>query len=337
MKRLVYLDVLRVFAIFGVLVIHIFCDDYPFSYTSGNWFVALIGDSIVRWAVPVFVMISGALFLNPEKEISIKDILSKKIVRLLGIYVFWTLAYGIVVTCFKMFHQSEAFSIEYLFSPHFHLWFLPMLMGVYLLIPLLRKIAHDEKLLKYTLILWAVYVTIGFFGFKTSVFRQISVLFEINIIVGYAGYFLLGYFLSRKMLSKRQRNIVYLLGIIGVLTTIFGNYFTTVSRGIPYDAFWDYLSPNVAAMSMALFVFVKEMKLCEESGLVKFAESVRKDIFGIYLTHALWLLLLNISAIRNLTSHIITLPIITVAVFVCSLYTTKLIRKIPVLKKAVEL
>ena len=334
MKRIVYLDLLRVFAIFGVIVIHVFCDDYPFSFPSGNWFVALVGDSLVRWSVPIFVMISGALFLNPEKEISIKEILLKKILRLLTIYVFWTLAYGVVVTGFKMLHQGEAFTLELLLSPHFHLWFLPMLMGVYLLIPFLRIIAKDEKLLQYALILWAVYVTIGFFSPKGEIIRQFSILFNINILFGYAGYFLLGYYLSKKIFSKNQRKTVYLLGIIGLLTTVLGNYFMTILKGYPYQQFWDYLSPNVVVTSMALFVFVKEMKVGDRA--IKFTEYVRNDIFGTYLTHALWLLLLNISAIRNCTYHIITLPIITIAVFVCSLFTTKLLRKIPFLKKTVE-
>ena len=162
-QRVVYLDLLRLVATFAVIFLHVCSSEFDASFISLNWYISTVYNSLVRWCVPVFVMISGVLFLNPNKEITYQEILKKRIPRLFLAYVFWTVfyvLYGFIMTGF------ENFSILHLVrrsivSPCGHLWFLPMLMGVYFLIPVLRKIAQDKKLLHYALIIWIVFVFIS--------------------------------------------------------------------------------------------------------------------------------------------------------------------------------
>ena len=60
-------DYLRVLASFGVIILHIAAKKFlSLSVYSNEWQVLNFYDSIVRWTVPVFVMISGALFLNRD-------------------------------------------------------------------------------------------------------------------------------------------------------------------------------------------------------------------------------------------------------------------------------
>lgn len=335
-QRVVYLDILRVIATIGVIFLHVSCREYYSAFISYNWYLAAINGSLVRWSVPIFVMISGALFLNPAKEISIRDLLTKKIPRLLMAYIFWWIIYSAIMTFSSLFFGDIIglpFSYDFL-APHFHLWFLPMLMGIYLLIPFLRKIAADEKLLRFALILWIVYLTGSFF--MVIEIPQITPLFDMNIIVGHTGYFLLGYYLSKVSISAKQLKIIYLLGIIGFIFTVAGNIILSIHDGDSNDMFLDTLSIFVVLMAAALFVFIKEITPEIESKTAKFVAYVRQDLFGIYLTHALWLTVLNRAVIRNLCNQAITIPLIAIAVFVLSLYTTKLIRKIPFLKKFVE-
>ena len=339
-QRVIYLDLLRVVATFAVILLHVSAGDFLYLSFSGDWYIALVYDSLVRWSVPVFVMISGVLFLNPNKEITYQDILKKRVFRLLLAYVFWTLLYvlnGFIMTDF------DNFSILHLLrrsiaAPCVHLWFLPMLMGVYLLIPMLRKIAQDIRLLRYALIIWIVFVFVSFFQFVEAfkLVKHFYSLFRMNSIVGYSGYFLLGYFLSRQYFSKRQRIWMYFFGITGALVTIFGTICVSVSIGEANERYFSNLSLQVAAMATALFVLVKE--LAPKCGIhaLKFIDFVRKDLFGIYLTHMLWVPVLNTETFRHYCSEIITLPLITIIVFLLSLFTTKLIRLIPGLRKVVE-
>ena len=223
-------------------------------------------------------------------------------------------------------------------GPSVHLWFLPMLMGVYLLIPILRKIAQDTKLLRYALLIWIVFVFVSFFQFSKTfeLITQFYSLFKMNSIIGYSGYFLLGYFLSSNVFSKRQRIQIYLLGIVGVLVAVYGSFYVSLSIGEASNRYYSNLSPQIVALATALFVLVKELAPKCGTFVSKFLDFVRKDLFGIYLTHFIWLPIINTQAFRHCCSEIVTLPLIAIIVFVLSLFTTKLIRLVPVLRKVVE-
>ena len=339
-QRVIYLDLLRVVATFAVILLHVSAGDFLSLSFSGDWYIALVYDSLVRWSVPVFVMISGALLLNPNKEITYQDILKKRVPRLLLAYVFWALLYVLYGFALRGF---DGFTIRRLFrgaivTPSVHLWFLPMLMGVYLLIPMLRKIAQDNRLMRYALIIWIVFVFVSFFQFVEAfkLVKHFYSLFRMNSIVGFSGYFLLGYFLFQYDFSKRQRIWIYLLGIAGVSVIIFATIHIAVSTGEANERYFSNLSIQVAAMATALFVFVKELAPKCGTFTLKIIGFVRKDLFGIYLTHLLWFPIVNTTILRHCCSEVITLPLIAIIVFLLSLFTTKLIRLVPGLRKVVE-
>ena len=78
-QRIIYLDLLRVLATIGVIVIHVCGRGFYGSLFTSSWYYAVFYHSLVRWCVPVFFMISGALFLNPKKTVTYKEILLKYI------------------------------------------------------------------------------------------------------------------------------------------------------------------------------------------------------------------------------------------------------------------
>lgn len=332
-KHIAYLDILRVLATFGVIFIHVTADGLILPMTQFNWHLAVVGDSLVRWAVPVFVMISGALFLNPEKNVLYKQILTKKVPRLLLAYIAWWLIYALAIVLVWHFIKNEPVQTDWL-MPHYHLWFLPMLIGVYMLIPLLRKIAANDKALRIVLAVWLI-ILVGNFAFANEIDGNMP-LYVINTLIGYSGYFLLGYFLSTSEFLKWQKIVIYALGILGALTTIGGSIERSMFIGGFDDVMISYLSVNVAMMSMAIFVFVKENLNKIQPRIIKFVDYVRHDLFGIYLVHPMWLMLVNKDIFRDLCTHAISLPIICIVAFFLSLYTTKFLRKIPFLKRIVE-
>lgn len=82
------------------MVLHISAQNWRVTdVISFEWNVFNFYDSIVRWAVPVFVMISGALFLS--REYSIKKIYGKNILRILVAF-FW-----VIVLCFDRWSLSR--------------------------------------------------------------------------------------------------------------------------------------------------------------------------------------------------------------------------------------
>ena len=139
-------DCLRIIAILAVIMIHCsapYVIDFPrdsFNFVIGNIF-----DSVARIGVPFFVIISGYFMLNENKELSILKIKSK-ILKLFMILGFWSLFYALVYH-FKNFLNAFIYG-------HYHLWFLYMLIGLYLITPILRLFVKKEKPQHYVVAFW---------------------------------------------------------------------------------------------------------------------------------------------------------------------------------------
>lgn len=332
--RYLYLDVLRVVATIAVVFLHVSAKGFSLPVTTFDWYFSAVSDSFVRWAVPMFVMISGALFLRPEKEVTIHRILTKNVKRLIIAYLFWYLAYACFdLAIFSLKSGTLSFEKRFL-EPEFHLWFLPMLMGVYFLVPLLRKMAVDDTLLLYSLFLWGAYITIGFLIERDI--PQISPLFNMNIVIGYTGFFLLGYYLSRTSLVKRQCLVIYALGLMGLFITVAGCIWSSLNRGSADVRFLSELSPQVAMMAAALFLWVKNRSSKLGSKTATLVGFCRDDMFGVYLIHVFWIWFFDRLSLLNMGSYAITIPLVTLGVFSFSLFSAKLLRRIPVFKSVVS-
>jgi hypothetical protein len=71
-----YLNGLRVFATFAVIMIHVFSPiNRYFSEvsTGAELYLCVVLQNLWQWCVPIFVMITGVLFLNPEKTLLRKN------------------------------------------------------------------------------------------------------------------------------------------------------------------------------------------------------------------------------------------------------------------------
>ena len=85
----------RAIAIVAVVAIHSLGTvvEQNFSGMGPDWWLANAVDSASRWSVPVFIMISGALALDPNRGSKPRKFLSKRIWRIGIPLVFWTVVY----------------------------------------------------------------------------------------------------------------------------------------------------------------------------------------------------------------------------------------------------
>lgn len=143
MDRIFYLDFLKGVSILFVVLLHTAALGLSMSEIgSVTWEICNITDSLCRFVVPMFVMISGALLLNEDKQFHIV----KSTKRLLIPLILWSLLYAFVVVAYQYRSISLDSISEFLrltFLTPTHNWFLFMLIGVYLTVPLLRPIVHN--------------------------------------------------------------------------------------------------------------------------------------------------------------------------------------------------
>ena len=97
-RRIFWLDLLRIISIFSVIALHAAAVGYEGKFCAGsdNWQWCNIYGSVTRFCVPVLVMISGVMLLNPEKDYSIKKIFFHKIFHLAAAFILWIIFYSTV-------------------------------------------------------------------------------------------------------------------------------------------------------------------------------------------------------------------------------------------------
>lgn len=142
-----YIDILRLISIFLVVFNH--TNGFHFPDWTGWWDIGywgiLLQNEIVKMAVPVFFMISGALLLHKEETIG--QLFTKRILRFLTVMVI----IAVVQYLFYCHNQQCTPTIKRVFSSFYRgigefnqfyaAWFLYAYVGVLIMLPFLRFIA----------------------------------------------------------------------------------------------------------------------------------------------------------------------------------------------------
>ena len=149
--RLAYADLLRVFATIAVIVLHLAGSQMgAVSVSSPAWRVFNVYDALVRWCVPVFVMLSGMFMLDPHKGLPTTKLFFHNALRILICLVFWGGIYAVGEYMlaggrFTLWGLWGAILNAFRGNTHYHLWFLYMILGLYLVTPILRAFCRGAS------------------------------------------------------------------------------------------------------------------------------------------------------------------------------------------------
>lgn len=343
-KRLIYVDLLKIVAIFSVIIIHINAMRfYNIDIHSSEWQIYNIFYGITKWCVPIFIMASGMFFLDPLKDISIKKIYTKYIFRLAIALFFWATIYILYRSFIYNIPLDLSIYIKTLLKAqtNYHLWFLYVIIGLYVVTPILRKIIETAKRkdLEYFLGLWAIFtILIPFFtSFKTfSPMSNIFSQFSISLVGGFVGYFVFGYYLKTFEIKKNIRIFMYTLGFIAAIFTIYGTQYLTLRNGVLEQKLYGYLSPSVAIMSISVFIFFKYVisKIKFNDFSINVISTLSNCIFGIYLVHDIFIITLTkMQILPNIINPIICVPLFSIVLFIISFIVSYIINKISFINK----
>jgi surface polysaccharide O-acyltransferase-like enzyme len=316
-----------------------------------------IYDSSTRWGVPIFVMISGCFHLRPnENGTTFKEeikVIYKKVFRIICAIIFWGIFYNSINMVGKYFIRNETITIFDMIKipgmialgpAWYHLWFLYMLMGLYLLTPIFRCfINHTEKEgVEYILILYFIIGTcfplINIILNKLPIFMGRTIYFPVVELSGYIGYYIAGYYFANNKLKDKIKTRIYFLAVLSTLITIIGTSFMSIYKNEPTAELYGYLLPNTMFVAYALFIFFNEkFRRIEFSRKTeKIISRISKDTFGIYLIHALVIEMFGIIGLNTLIiTPILSIPIISIMVLIISEIGTIILNKIPVINKYV--
>ncbi len=331
---------IRLVALYAVIILH--CSA-PLLMAFGkvppsDWWTADFFNAITRFAVPAFVMVTGALTLNREYEIG--DFLKKRLTRVVIPFLFWSLVYiwyswyieeitftgDIWGDVKQVLHQLRDGS-------SYHLWYVYMLIGLYFFIPVIGKFVRNasEKEIVYFLVVW-----FGVMLITQPYLSHYNPAVDMHYFAGYAGYLVLGHYLAFKDFNiKNLRLWMVLLFIFSVLLIAFGSRWLIGYTKWPGTMLYEPVNPAVVMLSSSAFIFFKLTVPKVSPRVIRWRDFAGKYNYGLYLGHALVLYFLEdpLGISSTFCAPIIAIPLRALICFLITLLLVWIINKIPFIGK----
>jgi len=336
-----YIHKLRILSIYAVVTGHVTIwmtqGAKPFSF---NWWFGCWVFFLCVCSIPVFVMVSGALLLDDRRREPAVEFYQRRLYRVGIPLVFWSVVY-LAVRKFVYHEQLTAGSVAGLVlgaNVYYHLWFLYMIPGLYLITPFLRRFVRNSSRGQRISVIVAILVLGG-------ICSQLNILYWGNgrtiftVFIPYIAYYLCGYELLQ--IDPRKIPTKYLAvaaAACALYIAAFSGVFIERRGGVDANFIFGFFSLPVAVMSIAVFwaayLHSKTAKIWK--GIPRTAlQWVASTTLGIYLLHPILL-----EYMRNrLAGHvsdgtfllgIVAAPLVT---FVACYLLTSLMMNIPLLRR----
>jgi surface polysaccharide O-acyltransferase-like enzyme len=294
-----WLDVLRIVAIVGVIAIHVVGGATRFSGTGwhpAGWWAADVVNSACLWVVPVFVMASGALLLDPSRTEPAKEFYRRRLARVGPALVFWTALYLWWRVWFNHEHLTFASAGHDVATgaPYLQIYFLFVIVGLYAITPVLRRlVAHLSQ--RDTVLLTAGALSFSVLEYTVRDFGDAGGVNAVSRFLPFVGYYLAGHLLRQFAVPHRVARFAPAAALGGWLVTALGSAALAAHFGWNHVGFYlyDYLSPSVIVMSLGVFVTARvhgarllgRMPMITRTRL----RTAGAATFGVFLIHPLLL------------------------------------------------
>lgn len=336
-----WLDTLRALATIGVVLVHVSSPLVNMTYGKNMefWWYGNITDSIVRYAVPLFLMLSGATLLNKEYELM--DFYKRRITRVLFPFLFWLIAYFIyrfIITAPKSqpigFHDIYEWAVNLFLkeggSKHF--WYIYMILFIYLFVPFIGKVLRKISHFKIQLILFG-WIIISFLC-KTMPINQYSWSGGYgDKLLGYflhSGYLILGYYLSKQTFHQPKIRLytgaIFFLCAISTAVLV---YFQSQNAHRLELSYYGYFTPIAILQSTVFFVWIKELEITNKH-ILGLHSIISNYSYGIYLAHIMVIgIFFRYGIFWTMAHPLLSMPLVTILTLIVSIVITYVLRKVP--------
>lgn len=336
-ERIVYLDVLNILACIAVITLH--HNGLVFHFDNSiAWKESLFVECVFYWAVPVFLMISGANLLNYREKYCTKVFFKKRILRTVIPWLIWSfimLVWKVWTGQLELEQNSMGYILNLIFNFQVEnvYWFFGALFACYMAIPVFSVLTRERKLLWYT-------VGLNFFFISClpalKLWLGVSWNLDVPIVGSLIIYVLLGYLFSTRENKKYLRIILYFLGIGGFLFRLIYTYIFSSKNQQLDSTIKGYGWFHAVFLSVAVFVWVKNVKWEKwiPQRVLQYLPMISSCSFGVYLLHRI--VMYYEAGITGLDIHSFVWRICFVPVtYLISLFIIMVLKKIPVIGKIV--
>ncbi len=289
-ERVLFFDLLRCVAAVAVIAIHVLA---PYRNELGNipfdqWFTAVVTNSVTRWAVPVFILISGALMLSDKRPFELGYYIKRRLGKVLVPFLVWSLFYaylsGWTATGFDGTTTLEVLKNSPSHETYYHLGFFYYFIPLYFVMPLFQWLVKNDRLnLLYG------FVTVWLITTLLYLFRVAGP--WDNELWLYSGYLPLGYLLWKKLpIDKTTLWSFVALGGGALMITVYMVVSGSLSAGEYTVGRWlSYKTLNVVLAASMIFVVCRYVADKVTPAAMKVISLISQHSLGIYLLHPIFL------------------------------------------------
>ncbi|MEZ9666771.1 acyltransferase family protein [Vibrio breoganii] len=289
-QRVLFFDLARCVAAIAVIAIHVLA---PYRHQYGvipfdEWFTAISINSISRWAVPVFILISGALMLSDRRPFDFQYYVKRRLGKVLVPFIIWSIFYaylsGWSASGFDANNAQKVLFEGLDHATYYHLGFFYYFIPLYFVIPFLQIFVrrYDDK---------ALYALTGLWLFTTALF-----LFRIDGVWSsqmwlYSGLLPLGYILYQKIpLTKTNVSIFVLFGVAAFAATIYEVVHLSMEADkYAFGRWLSYKTLNTVLAASMVFMVCRYFGEGLSAGANKVVGFISTHSLGIYILHPIFL------------------------------------------------
>ena len=319
-RRFDNLDIMKAFAIFFVLSLHV--PLWKCDFINGNYINTIqYGFRIVSEGVPIFLVINGFLLLK-KNEIDLKKHF-KKMAKIVALIIVWAIILSALGCLISAEGEKVSFETIYFYLVNTEvgskytgvLWFLQNLLAVYMIYPLLWYCYKNYfDLFKYLFFVITFFVlgidtlykirdgVVAFTHHQQDYFScTIDFLNRFNPVANgwYVFYFCLGGILYKYYKElERYRLLLLLLGAVSSILAFTFGYSVSVKNGVLYNEAFNYGSIFMVFMIVGVMIFSMQYQN-KGTLLEKILISIGRNCFGIYFVHFIFIFILDRFWYRN--------------------------------------
>lgn len=303
--------------------------------TKFNLFISNSISNMLMWAVPCFVMVTGLLLLNPEKEIGYKKLFKNYIFRMVALLI----AFSLIYKMFDTYMNGEAISINVFLSGLWkaitgtgwaHLWYIYMVISIYLTLPIYRRFIVGCK--KNTDIIYFMIILLVFASAVPLLkYLDINLGFYIQITTIYSFYLVCGYAIGKGKV-KLSIPLSWVLLFVTLILNVGITYVKWIYGNEKIDIFNNYYSIIIVIQSISVFNIFMNIK--KKRGFIdKILLSLDKHSLGIYLVHMIFIRwLFRYRKFNAFDNGIVSIGYLLCIIIVSYIFVF-IIKKIPFIKK----
>ena len=256
-----------------------------FNLTASETTFLEIAYNLTKWCVPSFFMVTGALLLRKDKEITIRDCIWKYTKRMLLALVIFGIPYALLMIYFDTKTISLSMIPESILrvingNSFGHLWYLYTLIGIYLFLPFLKLFVNNasKQVFQYTLITMLIF---NFCLPLVNVLTGLEIAFKLPLTAYPVFYLLLGYYIHNEKPEWAGKTWIAVAGVFlsaGIIIAV-------RMRGGSLSSIMSYASPVAVMFTTGIFILFDQIKRnCSER-----VWKIDRLCFGVYLIHPLFI------------------------------------------------